>query len=206
MSHCARGVRSRVITITEKAGEVFFLNSVHLFWSMLPIIMTKSLPRVNIWYLMWTCCTHFESWCSFVLDSIFCCFCLCFIVNVCFKHSWIFIYMIPKLKVELYNCLAEQVPMCNLWLLLAKCDSLDANKTTPHVLCIELAQAELTLFFWVLFVWALNTIVCSVHVKLWLHAEPSLFWCWRILCINSSESHVILFQYYASYMLLFDYL
>lgn len=58
MSHCALGVWRRVITFTEEAGEGLFLNFVHLFWSLLPIIMTKSHPRGNIWYLMWTCHTH----------------------------------------------------------------------------------------------------------------------------------------------------
>lgn len=70
MSHCARGVWRGVITFTEEAGEGLFLNSVHLFWSLLPLIMIKSLPRGNIWYLMWTCHTHFQSWGSFVLDCI----------------------------------------------------------------------------------------------------------------------------------------
>lgn len=48
MSHCAWGVWSRVITSTKEAEEVLFLNSVHLFWSLLPIIMTKSPPQGNI--------------------------------------------------------------------------------------------------------------------------------------------------------------
>lgn len=70
MWHCAWGVWRRVITSTEEAGESLCLNSVHLFWSLLPIIMTKSLPQGNIWYLMWTCQTHLQNWFSFVLNCI----------------------------------------------------------------------------------------------------------------------------------------
>lgn len=89
MSHCAWGVWRRVITFTEEAGEGLFLNSAHLFWSLLPIIVIKSLPRGNIWYLMWTCHTHFQSWYSFVLHFFLLLFCLFFSKCVPQESTWL---------------------------------------------------------------------------------------------------------------------
>ena len=77
MWHFAWGVWRWIITSRE-TGEGLFLNSVHLFWSLLPIIMTKSLPQGNIWYLMWTCHTHFQSWSHLLWTAFYYLFCLFF--------------------------------------------------------------------------------------------------------------------------------
>lgn len=56
------------LRLQRKQGRVSFWTRLHLFWSLLPIIASKSPPQASIWLLMRTCHTHFQSCYSFSLD------------------------------------------------------------------------------------------------------------------------------------------
>lgn len=92
-SHSPEGFEGESLHPQRKHGEVLFLNSLHLFWSLLPIIVSKSLPQANIWYLMWTCHTHFPKWRSIdcICCHFLCIYFVCYIINLwtIWSNTWI---------------------------------------------------------------------------------------------------------------------